>query len=161
MNYETIKLLSNLEPKELFTANMKKQYHYNEFTDDLIIDRIEDILVKGYKMPKSKIDEFERNYFEFSFGNGRRVIGTKVYDNIFQILFIDCNHLVCIESSRNVNLKNSFNYPSTFGKVNDETELKQIEREELLDSLIDSARSGSYVNIKDFVEDYDDLMVNI
>ena len=159
--FETIRLPSNLESKELFTANMKKQYHYNEFTDDLIIDRIEDILVKGYKMPKSKIDEFERNYFEFSFGNGRRVIGTKVYDNIFQILFIDCNHLVCIDSSRNVNLKNSFNYPSTFGKVNNEMELKQIEREELLDSLIDSARNGSYSNIKDFVEDYDDLMVNV
>ena len=78
---------SNIEPKELFSPNMKTQYHYNEFDDNLIIDRIESILINGYGMPKRKVDEFERMYFEFSFGNGKRVIGTKIYDNIFQILF--------------------------------------------------------------------------
>ncbi len=159
--FETIKLMSNLEPKELFSANIKKQYHYNEFDDNLIIDRIETILINGYGMTRKKVDEFERMYFEFSFGNGKRAIGTKIYDNIFQILFIDCNHLVCIESARNIKLKNGFSYPSVFEKVNNEITIEQFQHEELFQMLIDSAREGAYTNIDDFIQDYDDLFVEL
>lgn len=159
--FETIKLMSNIEPKELFSPNMKTQYHYNEFDDNLIIDRIESILINGYGMPKRKVDEFERMYFEFSFGNGKRVIGTKIYDNIFQILFIDCNHLVCIESSRNIKLKSGFNYPSSFEKVSNEINIKQFEREELIELLMDSARNGAYTSIDEFIKDYDELFIGV
>lgn len=159
--FETIKLMSNIEPKELFSPNMKTQYHYNEFDDNLIIDRIESILINGYGMPKRKVDEFERMYFEFSFGNGKRVIGTKIYDNIFQILFIDCNHLVCIGSSRNIKLKSGFNYPSSFEKVSNEINIKQFEREELIELLMDSARNGAYTSIDEFIKDYDELFIGV
>lgn len=108
--FETMRLMSGMETKELLTPNMKKQYHYNEFDNDQIIDRIEYILIEGYGLKREKVDEFERMYFEFSFGNGKRAIGTKIYDNIFQILFIDCNHLVCIDSSRKVKTKLKFTY---------------------------------------------------
>ena len=68
---------------------MKKQYHYNEFNDNKFIDRIESILVNGYNMTQEKVDEFERTYFEFAFGNGKRVIGTRIFENIFQMWFIN------------------------------------------------------------------------
>lgn len=158
--FETIKLLSCLEPKELFSPNMKVQYHYNEFEDNLIIDRIESILVNGYGMPKRKVDEFERMYFEFSFGNGKRVIGTKIYNHIFQILFIDCNHLVCTQSSRNKNLKSSFHYPSSFEKVNNEMNIKNKQLE-VLDLFIDSAKKGVYSSVEELIRDYEELFATI
>lgn len=157
--FETLRLMSNLEPKELFAPNMKKQYHYNQFDDNNIIDRIESILINGYGMTRDKVDEFERMYFEFSFSNGKRVIGTKIYENIFQILFIDCNHLICIESSRNVKIKNGYSVPSIFEKVDRNITVKQYNRGELLELLIDSARNGTYTNMDDFIKDYDDLFV--
>ena len=44
------------------------------------------ILINGYGTSKKKVDEFEKLYFEFSFFNGKRAIGTKIYDNIFENL---------------------------------------------------------------------------
>ena len=110
-------------------------------------------------MTRQKVDEFERMYFEFSFSNGKRVIGTKIYENIFQILFIDCNHLICIESSRNVKIKNGYSVQSVFEKVDRNITVKQYDREELLELLIDSARNGAYTNMEDFIKDYDDLFI--
>ena len=155
--FEIIKQMSNIEPNELFSNNLKTQYHYNEFDEKSIIDRIESILISGYGMPKGKVDEFERMYFEFSFGNGKRAIGTKIYNNIFHILFIDCNHLICVESSRNVKLKSSYNVPSCFERFNNEINIEQYERQDLLDMLIDSVREGAYSDIQEFLKDYDDL----
>ena len=159
--FESIKLMSNLEPKELYSLNMKKQYHYNEFSNKLIIDRIESILINGYCMPKAKVDEFERMYFEFSFGNGKRAIGTKIYNNIFQILFIDCNHLVCIDSSRNIKLKDAFSYPSFFENFNNDINIKQYEREKLFEMLIDSAHKGAYKNVEELIKDYEELFMTV
>ncbi len=144
-----------------FPQNMKKQCHYNEFNDNLIIDRIENILIYGYGMARKKVDEFERMYFEFSFGNGKRAIGTKIYDNIFQILFIDCNHLVCIDSSRNKKIKQKFSCPSIFEKTSNEIVTEQFCSKEIIQMLIDSAREGKYSNIDDFIQDYDDLFVEV
>ena len=141
-----------------FPQNMKKQCHYNEFNDNLIIDRIENILIYGYGMARKKVDEFERMYFEFSFGNGKRAIGTKIYDNIFQILFIDCNH---IDSSRNKKIKQKFSCPSIFEKTSNEIVTEQFCSKEIIQMLIDSAREGKYSNKDDFIQDYDDLFVEV
>ena len=122
-----------------------------------MIDRIENILISGYGISKKKVDEFERLYFEFSFSNGKRAIGTKIYDNIFEILFLDCNHMVCLEFCRTAKIKMKYNCPSLFGKFDKEISITELEKEKLLEMLIVSVRNGDCTSINDFVKDYDDL----
>ena len=159
--FQAVKEISNFDINQFFSPAIKKQFHYNEFDDNKVIDRIEDILVNGYGMTRKMVDEFERMYFEFSFGNGRRVIGTKIYDNIFEILFIDCNHMVCLESSRNIKIKMKYNCPSIFGGIDKTITINEYNREELIDMLIDLARNNAYSNIEDFLKDYDELFASV
>ena len=126
--FDTLKEICNFKAKHFFSPSIKTQFHYNEFDDDKIIDRIENILITGYHMPKKKVDEFESMYFEFSFSNGKRAIGTKIYDNIFEILFIDCNHMVCLESSRTPKIKMKYSCNSIFGKVDTARKTEEYER---------------------------------
>ena len=155
--FETLKQISNMGVSQFYSVNMQTQFHYNEFDDNNIIDRIETILIDGYGMTQSKVNQFERLYFEFSFGNGKRAIGTKIYNNVFEILFIDCNHMVCIESSRAVKVKTKYNYPSVFGRIDRTISVTEFEREDLLNMLMASAKNGEYDNIEDLIKDYEEL----
>lgn len=155
--FQTIKQISNMNGERFYSMNMQTQFHYNEFDDNKVIDRIESILTNGYKMTQTKVNEFERLYFEFSFGNGKRAIGTKIYNNVFEILFLDCNHMVCLESSRNLKIKMLFNFPSIFGVVEDREFQNEFDNNELINILLEDARNGKYNNINDFIMDYDDL----
>lgn len=159
--FQTLRVISNLEIKDFYSPAIKTQLHYNEFNDNKIINRIENILIEGYGIPKKKTDEFERLYFEFSFSNGKRAIGTKIYDNIFEILFIDCNHMICLESCRSQKIKMKYNFPSLFGKFDTPLNTHELEIKEIIEMLIDSMRNGEYTNIEDFLKDYDDLFTYI
>ena len=82
--FETLKNINSFNKKAFFVPSVKTQFHYNEFKDDDIIDKIEKVLTTGYGMPHEKVREFERMYFEFSFNDGKRAIGTRIY---FQYYF--------------------------------------------------------------------------
>lgn len=155
--FKTIKEISKMDTTTFFSTNIKTQLHYNEFDNNDIIDRIENILMYAYGMPKKKVEEFERLYFEFSFSNGKRAIGTKIDKNILSILFIDCNHLVCQVSSRMLKLKSGFKYPSLFEQVVSYDDIKQYSELELLNELVDAARKGEYTSISELIKDYDEL----
>ena len=156
--FQTLKDISNFEIKHFFSPAIKTQFHYNEFDDNEIIDRIENILIDGYGISRKKVDEFERLYFEFSFSNGKRVVGTRIYDNIFEILFIDCNHMVCLKSCRSFKIKMKYDCPILFGKIDRNKNVSEFKKEELFTMLIDSARNGEYISIEEFVRAYDDLL---
>ncbi len=155
--FQTLKEVSKFEIKQFFSPAIKEQFHYNEFNDDKVIDRIENILINGYVMTRQKVDEFERLYFEFSFSNGKRVIGTRVYDNIFEILFIDYNHMVCLESSRTPKIKMKYSYPSIFGNFDKNVSHEEIDEETKLRLLIELAKKKEYANIDELIKDFDDL----
>ena len=141
---------------------MKKQYHYNEFNDNKIIDRIESILVNGYNMTQEKVDEFERTYFEFAFGNGKRVIGTRIFKNIFQILFIDCNHLVCLNSTRNPKIKSNYAFPSLFQKDMLAVDLiKKSNREKVFELFIEEAKKGRYETVQELILNYEEFVLDV
>lgn len=113
--FDSIKIISTLTISQLCSFNNKKQFHYNEFKEQDIIDRIDDILINGYNWSEKFVkNDLEAMYFEFQFSNGKRVIGTKVENNVFSILFLDPNHLICKESSRDVKRKQNYSIPSTF-----------------------------------------------
>ena len=46
--FEMLIIISNMTVSEIYSNNKKKELHYNEFTDDKIIDRIEEVLLSGY-----------------------------------------------------------------------------------------------------------------
>ena len=158
--FQTIKNISNYNANQFFSPAIKKQFHYNEFDDNEVIDRIENILINGYHFSREKVDEFERMYFEFSFSNGKRVIGTKLDSNVFEILFIDCNHMVCLNSSRFVKNKMNYSCPSLFEKINNGIESTELFGKDLLYMLIDAAKKGEYKSLEDFLKDYDELFNN-
>ena len=152
--FETLKNINSFNKKAFFVSSVKTQFHYNEFADDEIIDRIEKVLTDGYAMPYEKVKEFERMYFEFSFNNGKRAIGTRIYDNIFSILFLDPNHLICVESSRNVKSKLSFSIPGVFSKLkNDTLSKEEFNQNEFLKMIVQDYNMGKYTSMEDIVND--------
>ena len=152
--FETLKNINSFSKKAFFVPSVKTQFHYNEFTDDEIIDRIERVLTDGYGMPYEKVKEFERMYFEFSFNDGERAIGTRIYDNIFSVLFLDPNHLVCSESSRNIKSKLSFSIPGVFAKLkNDTLSKEEFNQNEFLKMIVQDYNMGKYTSIEDIVND--------
>lgn len=155
--FDTLTIISKMSSQEFYSTSIKEQNHYNEFTDNDIIDRIEMVLMEGYGMPRKKVDGFERSYLEFSFSNGKRVIATKIYGNLFEILFIDCNHLICIESARNIKQKMLFSIPGLFKISGQCVDLKEYSRDDLIDMLFEDARNNKYTSIEEFLKDYEEI----
>ncbi len=116
--FTIISSISNLDLQELFSKSNKKEYHLNKLDDEELISRIEYVLMNGYSFPKERIDEFEHLYFEFQISDGKRVI-CYIVDNVICPLFIDCNHMICKESSRNIKSKALYKIPSSFYKLNE------------------------------------------
>lgn len=157
--FETLKNINSFNKKAFFVPSVKTQFHYNEFTNDNIIDKIEKVLTDGYGMPFDKVKEFERMYFEFSFNDGKRAIGTRIYDNIFSILFLDPNHLICKDSSRNVKSKMSFSIPGVFAKWKSDTLAKEeFNQNEFLKMIIEDYNKGKYASTEDIVNDFKSII---
>lgn len=106
--YEIGKLMSDIRLKEAFHL---KQIDRNEH-----INRIEDVLKTCYRYPEEKIEQFDREYYEFQISDGKRVIWHKV-DNIICPLFVDCNHMICIESCRSEKMKMNYSVESSFSHL--------------------------------------------
>lgn len=156
--FQTVSEISKLDSTTFYSVNMQKQFHYNKFKEKREIERIENVLIKGYSMPKEKVDEFERLFFEFSFGNGKRAICTMIYDNIFEVLFIDCNHMICLESCRDVNKKTLFGIPSLFVWDEKKSKAKDDEKIELINMLMEDAKNNKYHSVDDLIKDYEELL---
>ena len=152
-----LKTISNLDVIQFNTPEMKKQLHYNEFDDNEIIDRIEIILRDGYQFPQAKIDSFERTYLEISFNDGRRIIATRIHNNIIDILFLDNNHLICENSSRNIAKKLKFKIPSVYQSSIDSLSELEISKMDLMEMLIKDVEEGKITDLRDFVENYKEL----
>lgn len=114
-----LKNISSLTIKEFFEPATKKRFHLNQIEDDDIVSRIEHVLINGYSFPEKKVEQFEKTYIEFQISDGKRVFAHKV-DEILYPLFIDCNHLICKDSSRNFKAKQSYNVKSSFVKQSEE-----------------------------------------
>lgn len=149
--------ISNMSSKEFYSHEVKEQIHYNKFTNNDVIDRIEDILINGYEMTSSKVKEFERLYFEFSFSNGKRVISTMVHDNIFEILFIDSNHMVCLDSCRYIKRKLKYNISGLFENQVSTKDKLEYDRITLFEMIIEDAKNGEYDSIEDLINDFESL----
>lgn len=151
--FESINNIQLYDEREFFEPSTKRQFHYNEFKGDEVIDKIEKVLIEGYKMTREKVDEFERMYFEFAFIDGKRVIGTKICSNIFSILFLDPNHLICDKSSRYMKNKMLYSIPSVFGRVEDDFLSKEdFDINEYLQMLIVDCECGKLSSIEDVAE---------
>lgn len=135
--FDTLNNICSFDIKTFYFLHIKKQFHFNLLNDKLIVKRIKHILIDCYGFPNKLLLEMKNSFCEFSFSNGKRVIGYLINNNTFGVLFIDNNHLVCIDSSRNVKTKMLFNYPSLFGSyVDNEVSID----DELIRMMFDDAK---------------------
>lgn len=149
----TLKEMGNYQKDQLFSKNVKKMFHLNQITDDKSIDLIERVLLEGYQFPQQLVDNFERTYMEFSTKNGKRVISALMYGTLFECLFLDPNHFICPEKSRNIKMKDLFSIPSAFQKWDDETlSMKQPMMKEYLDMIIDDYENGRINDTEETIE---------
>lgn len=155
--FDTLKTICSFDIKTFYSPHIKKQFHFNLLNDKLIVKRIKHILIDGYGFPDKLLLEMENSFCEFSFSNGKRVIGYLINNNTFGVLFIDNNHLVCIDSSRNVKTKMLFNYPSLFGSYVDNG--VSIDVDEIIKMMFDDAKNGYYGTLDEFIRAYEDLGV--
>lgn len=75
---------------------------------------------------------------------------------MFEILFIDNNHLICLESSRNVKSKMSFEVPGIFDWKSN-SDCKELNYRDVIDMLVDDIRNGKYTSFVDFIKDYEEI----
>ena len=160
--FDTVKDLSGKTFDDLCANDMKKQYHFNVFDEKTeehkkAINKIEEILVKGYGIPKAKVEEFERLYIEFQFNDGKRVIGTIIEGYIISILFLDPNHLICESSSREVNKKRKFFQKGAFQKWSKE-DFYNYDAKDLLVEMQDKYENEKYVSIDEMDKDLKDII---
>lgn len=140
---DTIREMGKYSKNELFSKNIKKEFHLNEIHDNRSIDLIEKVLIDGYKMPQDFVDTFERTYIEFSTKSGKRVIAALMYGTLFECLFLDPNHLICPKSSRKRKEKMIYNIHSPFQRWDrDELELASPMVTEYIKMAIEDYENG-------------------
>ena len=155
--FEKIKVIQRMKISDLFNTKNKKQLHCHPIRERRKIEIINNVLLDGYNFPKEMIDNFENYYFEFSLDNGSRVIFVKI-DNIFELLFIDNNHMIYKESSRFLKHKEKYGYPSCLGKISFEHDYEEKNIREIVEMLIESHKNGEFENLDEFVENLEELI---
>ena len=80
-------------------------------------------------------------------------------DNIVYPLFLDPNHLVCIDSSRNCKMKQRYNTNSCFEKINDEKELdkEEINIKDCINLLLEGCEDDN-LSREDIIEILKDIV---
>jgi len=150
--------MSKFNKNQLFSPGIKKKFHLNNITKDDDIDRIEKVLRDGYKFPDALINQFERTYTEFSFNDGKRVIAATFYGSLFKFLFLDPNHMICIDDTRYEKRKKLFSIKSTLEGWNDEDLVKKEPLNiEFLDMLVEDYEEGKIKSKDDFIEQYKEI----
>lgn len=156
--FESLSIISTYTPSKLSEYAVKEQFHYNQLKDDAV-SRVESVLIDGYKMNKEKVEQFEGLYFEFQFSDGKRAIGTKIDENIFSILFLDPNHFICPESSRNIKQKAQSNVPAVFGGWNGLISQKnEVSKDDFIQMIIEEIQMGRYQDLEEIVKDLKDVI---
>lgn len=158
--FATVSEISKMNSTSFYSQEMKQQLHYNQFCNNEHINMIEKILIEGYGMTKAKVDQFERLYFEFSFSNGKRVISTILCNNVFEILFIDSNHMVCKESCRNLKRKLMYEIPGIFDYTNNIEKFREYDKITLFEMLLEDAKKGLYSSLEDLIADFEDFKID-
>ena len=117
----------------------------------LIKGPLENILKKGYLFNETKIKSFENTYYEISFGDGHRMICSKV-DNFFELLFIDTNHMIYRETSRFLGAKQNYKYPSCFGKINFDENYFEVQIIDLAKMIIEDYEMGKITDSTEMID---------
>lgn len=153
-----IKELQSKTIKELFDMKSRKQLHCHPINDEREIERINNVLLNGYNFSEKMVENFENCYYQFALKNGSRVIFVKV-DQIFELLFIDNNHMIFTESSKNIKMKQTYSYPSCFGDDNMNEIRRELDIEIMIEMLVEDYKNGDYEDLDTFVKDLEDLLI--
>lgn len=130
----------------------KNQLRVGAITTKEHTERIENILIDDYGFPRDKVEEFDQQYYEFQISDGKRVIWYLV-DNMICPLFIDCNHMVCIDSSKNVKAKMKYNEKSSFCKLTEKDLSKEdAEITESIKYIISECENGEQIDKEDIID---------
>mgnify|MGYP003301426101 CR=1 FL=1 len=153
-----LKNLSQINHREVFSNQYLKSIRVKQIrNDDKAVARIEKVLAEGYNFPPMLIDQFERSYIEIAFGDGHRAISICV-DGIIEVLFIDNNHLICRESSREnrLKLKESFGFPCLLDSIH----IKNDNHKEcnVAELVIQEMENDKHMKAADAIKLYYELM---
>lgn len=143
--------------KELRDRRTSELYHFHSIESEIEIERINHVLKEGYLFNDNLIENFENNYYEFALDSGERVMFVMV-DNLFELLFIDNNHFIYMESSKRVKYKDKFDYPSCLGKINFIQSYEELEIIDIVKLMIKSYDNGEIDDLNEFVSMLKDLI---
>lgn len=151
---DAMKEISSIPYREISSPAWKRKFHFHKIKDDQEIDRIENVLLNGYSLPQMKVDSYEKDYYQFCYGrSGERAIGYLAL-GIFTFLFLDPNHLVYKESSRNLKEKLMYGCKGILD-FDRETGIfeNECERIEYVKMLVEDSEKGNYEKIDTFARD--------
>jgi len=125
--------------------------HYHPIKTPNEVDKIKKVLSDGYKFNSKKIESFENSYYEIPFGNGQRIICSKV-DNLIELLFVDSNHMIYDETSRFLKLKKKFEYPSCLGKISFLKDYDEYYKADFIKMIIEDYENGECQEASKIIE---------
>lgn len=152
--FSKMKNYSAMKMSEVSSGYSKRQLHCNRIDEAKNVVRIEKILREGYKVPERSIKDYEGMYHEIGLADGGRIIAVQ-YQNVFDVLFVDCNHLVCNDSARFAAAKANYNYPSLFGGVDSIGGINRQCETSCEKELMSMVMRGEFSSIKELIEMYE------
>ena len=158
--FQILKTISNEDVISVFSGSKKHQLHLNKLQDKKSIELVEEILLNGYNFPNRTVEEFEQEFFEVvADGDGGRIIFVRE-DNIIDPLFIDANHMICPQVSRDLKKKMTFEHPGLlcFSQKQIDYYEKEEERTELLKLFMEDVRKGRYDTVEDILNEWDSII---
>lgn len=156
--FKTIKELSKYKIGELLSnRRLREVYHLNKIDRENHIERIEYVLKNCYNYPQEKIEQFDKEYYEFQISDGKRVFWHRL-DNIICPLFIDCNHMICIDSTRDEKMKMHYCVESSFSHLGErELNAEDMSIVEFLKFIIEDYENDNSISADGIVDILKDI----
>lgn len=109
---ESFRDLSGRTLNEIQTdSRLSDRYRYHSIDNAKEVERIARVQIEGYGVNKEYVEQQENSYYQLEFApNGHRLIMTKL-GSVFIPLFIDNNHLIYNDSSRDKDKKMKYKIP--------------------------------------------------
>lgn len=157
---DTIRAMCKYSKERLFSNDIKKFFHLNYITDEKTINLIEKVLINGYGLSQTFVDNFERTYIEFSTKNGKRVIASLMYGCLFECLFLDPNHLIYPAKARFIKKKNLFNTRSAFQKWDEDLDcMHEPLPKDYIEMVIDDYENNKIKTAEEAIETIKEIIV--
>lgn len=154
--FSKLKSYSSMRLGDIISGRERFRMHCKQINRNEEVGMINMVLREGYNVPDGTIEQYDGEYHEIGLANGGRLIAVKD-QNVFRILFVDCNHLISAGSSRLKEAKSNYGYPAMF-EIDESNRDNSDKQTSIEYEFMQMVMGGRYKSIKELKNDYVEYM---